>query len=296
MKQLFFTLLACTSLHANIPNWSLNNQEWGWNQLELAKTYYHHSEGQRQTAWDALSLYSFKGDEKVLDFGCGDGKITAVISKLTKKGHVVGVDLSPMMVEIASSLFPPPTYSNLEYVVSQSVNFSNWEGDRNFDLVTSFCCFHLVPDPKETLLNISSVMRKGATFVCNSAVAVCPAVITAAEKTFVEFDLPIPWKMGGGGEANPIRSVTDLTRALEYAGLDPVILDVNDRPGYYLDKQEYVSWCIGTLTANWGVPFEIKESFFEKYVDYYVEEDSTVMDEKGVVKVPMVMVNCLAKK
>jgi ubiquinone/menaquinone biosynthesis C-methylase UbiE len=44
----------------------------------------------------------FKGDEKVLDFGCGGGVGTRCISTLlTRDGHVTGVDISSFMLKRA---------------------------------------------------------------------------------------------------------------------------------------------------------------------------------------------------
>lgn len=37
-----------------------------------------------------LSNLSLRGDEKILDIGCGDGKITALLSKQVPQGFVIG--------------------------------------------------------------------------------------------------------------------------------------------------------------------------------------------------------------
>lgn len=77
---LFFSIsvLTCYSLLAeNITSRTFENTDQGWNCDELAKMYFHNSEIQRQWAWESLSKVSFSGSEKILDFGCGDGKISA---------------------------------------------------------------------------------------------------------------------------------------------------------------------------------------------------------------------------
>ncbi len=49
-----------------------------WNPADYAR----HSQGQERWAKELLGLLSLKPDEDVLDIGCGDGRITAEISRL----------------------------------------------------------------------------------------------------------------------------------------------------------------------------------------------------------------------
>lgn len=80
-----FTLIASTFLYSG---------ERGWICYELAETYYHHSEIQREWAMELIDSFPFQGGEQVLDFGCGDGKITAWISQQAPHGFVTGYDVS----------------------------------------------------------------------------------------------------------------------------------------------------------------------------------------------------------
>ena len=42
---------------------------------------------------------SLRGDEVVLDAGCGSGKVTAMLVELVPHGRVYAVDVAPSMVE-----------------------------------------------------------------------------------------------------------------------------------------------------------------------------------------------------
>lgn len=79
--------------------------------------YLHHSELQKQWACRLLGQYHFTGKERVLDFGSGDGKISAQISYYVPKGSVTGVDLSESMVELASLGFPSAYYPNPDEIL-----------------------------------------------------------------------------------------------------------------------------------------------------------------------------------
>src|SRR5689334_15610337 len=63
---------------------------------------------QRGLAREALAQLQFRGDERVLDVGCGDGYITRVIASRLPDGSVVGVDASPRMIQVARSRPDPP--------------------------------------------------------------------------------------------------------------------------------------------------------------------------------------------
>jgi trans-aconitate 2-methyltransferase len=46
-----------------------------------------------------------RGDEHVLDVGCGDGKVTAEIARAVPRGSATGVDASPEMIAFAQKPF-----------------------------------------------------------------------------------------------------------------------------------------------------------------------------------------------
>jgi trans-aconitate 2-methyltransferase len=60
----------------------------------------------KKWAEEALSRIRIKGNERVLDIGCGDGKITAHIASLLPQGSVVGIDNSIEMISFSQSKFP----------------------------------------------------------------------------------------------------------------------------------------------------------------------------------------------
>ena len=59
-----------------------------------AAEYSRRSSLQEAMAQEVLALLDLKSSERILDVGCGDGKITAQIASRASKGSVVGVDPS----------------------------------------------------------------------------------------------------------------------------------------------------------------------------------------------------------
>ena len=74
--------------------------------------YQQHSSQQQKWAKEILPMLHLKGDERILDIGCGDGKITAEVARHVPQGSVVGLDASAEMIDFAdkqysSDLQPP---------------------------------------------------------------------------------------------------------------------------------------------------------------------------------------------
>ena len=63
-----------------------------------ASTYDRISAPQQAWAAEQLSRLALRGDELVLDAGCGSGKITAVLADRVPRGRVYAVDAAPSMV------------------------------------------------------------------------------------------------------------------------------------------------------------------------------------------------------
>ena len=68
------------------------------------ENYAANSQGQAIWANELIAKIGLRGDEAILDIGCGDGKITDALSRLTCK-ETIAIDLSAEMVAFAQSHF-----------------------------------------------------------------------------------------------------------------------------------------------------------------------------------------------
>ncbi|HEV8051824.1 MAG TPA: methyltransferase domain-containing protein, partial [Parachlamydiaceae bacterium] len=99
---------------------------------------------------------SLRGDEKILDIGCGDGKITAHLSKRVPQGFVIGIDPSVSMLTIAQDMLKQNDYPNLTFCEGAAENFSLNEC---FDHITAFHAMHWVKDQETALRNIHAHLK-----------------------------------------------------------------------------------------------------------------------------------------
>ena len=113
---------------------------------------------QQAMAAEALALLNLNGSERILDVGCGNGKITAEIAARDTQGSVVGVDPSHEMIEFASTHYGPALRPNLRFEVADARQLPY----RNeFDLVVSFNALHWIPQQDEALRSIHSALTSG---------------------------------------------------------------------------------------------------------------------------------------
>jgi SAM-dependent methyltransferase len=127
-----------------------------------AGAYHRQSSMQSAMADEVLSGLVLEGSERVLDVGCGDGKITARIAARVPRGSVVGVDPSREMIAFASSHFGPPDHANLRFEVADARALP-YRGE--FDLVVSFNALHWVPEQEAALRSIRAALRPGGRAV-----------------------------------------------------------------------------------------------------------------------------------
>ena len=94
--------------------------------------YARRSALQEAMAAQVLALLEFTGRERVLDLGCGDGRITAAIAARLPHGSILGVDSSRDMIRFASAHASRP---NLKFEVASAAELPfRAEFDLNFRL------------------------------------------------------------------------------------------------------------------------------------------------------------------
>lgn len=123
-----------------------------WN----AEDYHKNSANQQRWAREVIAKLKLKGNERVLDIGCGDGKITAEIASYLPNGSVLGVDISPEMSDFANKKFPSSNYPNLSFQCQDAtkLNFNN-----EFDAIVSFSCLHWITDHTPVLEGIKKSLK-----------------------------------------------------------------------------------------------------------------------------------------
>jgi trans-aconitate 2-methyltransferase len=121
-----------------------------------AAEYVQRSGLQEAMADEVLSLLDLDGQERILDVGCGDGRITAAIAARVPEGMVVGVDSSHAMISFASSRFGQSIRPNVRFEIADARNLPFRD---EFDLIVSFNALHWLPEQDAPLRSIRLAMK-----------------------------------------------------------------------------------------------------------------------------------------
>ncbi len=126
-----------------------------------AAGYARQSTLQKWLADECLAGLDLGGVERVLDIGCGDGKITAEIAGRLDRGTVLGVDPSTQMIAFAREQFAH-SHNNLAFEVGDARDLPFHD---EFDLVVSFNALHWVPEQSAALARIRAALTSSGRAV-----------------------------------------------------------------------------------------------------------------------------------
>ncbi len=119
--------------------------------------YRDQSSLQKWLADEHLAALALDGTERVLDVGCGDGRITAEVADRVPRGSVLGIDPSSRMIAFAREHC---RRKNLAFEIGDARELP-YRGE--FDLVISFNALHWVrePDQPRALRSIGAALKPG---------------------------------------------------------------------------------------------------------------------------------------
>ena len=116
------------------------------------------------TRWGSavLDRLPLAGDERVLDAGCGSGRVTELLAARLPRGRVVALDGSPAMIDAARERLAP-VGERIEFVVadlSRPLPLTE-----PVDAILSTATFHWIPDHDALFTNLAAVLRPGGLLV-----------------------------------------------------------------------------------------------------------------------------------
>jgi trans-aconitate 2-methyltransferase len=123
-----------------------------------ASTYHEISAPQQAWAREQLGRLRLRGDEVVLDAGCGSGKVTAMLVELVPDGRVYAVDVARSMVE--------HTRAELgDRVTALCQDLTALELPEQVDAIFSNATFHWIADHPKLFARLAATLRPGGQLV-----------------------------------------------------------------------------------------------------------------------------------
>lgn len=182
-----------------------------------ARTYDRVADPQTRWGQAVLDRLPLTGDERVLDAGCGTGRVTEVLAARLPRGRLVALDASRSMIEAARERLAA-FGDRIEYVVadlSRPLPLTE-----PVDAILSTATFHWLADHEALFANLAAVVRPGGWLV-----AQCGGAGNIASVQRVLATLGDGW-LGPVHFASPMETV----RRLDAAGFVDVECWLSDEP------------------------------------------------------------------
>lgn len=123
-----------------------------------AATYDEVSDPQFEWGMEVLERLELRGDEVVVDAGCGSGRVTEQLIECLPNGRVIAVDGSEAMVAKAKERLG----DRADYLVSDLVDL---ELPEPVDMVFSTATLHWIPDHDALFRQLRGVLKPGGRLV-----------------------------------------------------------------------------------------------------------------------------------
>jgi trans-aconitate methyltransferase len=250
----------CLSTFANeIPT---KDDQWDGQQ------YLNNSDLQYQWATSYIQKLQLGGHEKILDIGCGDGRVTALVAQSLPHGFVLGIDASESMLQIAQNLKDRVHLGNLDFIRRDAINLGF---ENEFDFIVSFSCFHWIPDHFAALQAVEKALKpNGKVFL-----------YFAPDHGRDRFDHAIhtvvnspKWAHYFSDFSNPFSLVTPSKFAAyaEEAGLLLKCIEIITVDEVFPNKTAFTAWMTGWMSHLKELPKELHQEFLDEIIDCYLKK------------------------
>ncbi len=223
-----------------------------------AATYDRVSTPLVELARPVLERLDLRGDETVLDAGCGSGRVTLLLLERLPAGHVIAVDSAPSMVEHAREALG-------ERATVLQASLTELELERAVDAVFSTAVFHWIADHERLFSRMFAALRPGGRLVaqCGGAGNVerfhHAAKAAAADPPYAEHlaGWQGPWNFAGADET---------AGRLRAAGFEAVATWLEEAPVRPSDPTHYLrTICLGPHLER--LPEELRGGYVEAVLE-----------------------------
>lgn len=273
MNKRLFLIAALLSLqpfvYADETYWDVN----------LVRNYAHNSELQRRWAFAFLAknLRQLKGNESVLDIGCGEGKITADVAKFIPDGTVLGIDPSKGMLEWACKQHTSIEYPNVAF---REGGFLEPNLTTQYDVIYSTCAFQHCSDQPKALENVAQLLKpQGQLWIMtpsmdNPAWKEAGKTLRNSEKWSIYWQKATPRKFP---------TVEQYAILLKNAVLKAKRIEKVQTSDAFIDREELMQFLLGTMAPV--MPSDLAHQYWNELIDEYLRLSPESLREDGAIEV-----------
>jgi len=227
----------------------------------LAERYDHVSEGQFKNGLILVEKLRVKPGDAILDIGCGTGRLTLHVARITGPGgRVVGIDPSVQRIEVAERKVRDMPLTNVSFELGNSNDLYRFEDD-SFDIVYLNIVLHWIKEKEDALAQIYRVLKPGGRLGITTGNKDKPFTV----KSIIDEVLRRPryaWAVDAGKQASSPVNMSELKVLLEGAGFKIIEMECKKDPRYFENPIKCIEYVEASQFGNFlsNVPENLRES------------------------------------
>jgi trans-aconitate 2-methyltransferase len=212
---------------------------------------------------EVLGRLALRGDEVVLDAGCGSGRITEALLERLPRGHVIGLDESPSMIAAARRrLASAVADGTVELRVGDLLEL---EADGALDAILSTATFHWIADHQTLFARLRGALRSGGRLVAQCGGKGNIDVLRARAREVLEGG---PYARHFAGFEAPwnYASAEDTERRLLAAGFASARCWLQEAPREPEEPREFLATIVLSPYVE-RLPEQLREAFLDELLE-----------------------------
>lgn len=154
----------------------MNQDNWSADKY-IDGSYYQFAQAIR-----ILEKYSFNKASRILDIGCGNGRLSEKLAQLVPEGDVLAQDASESMINYARAQYGKIKNLAFKLQSADSIDYEN-----TFDYVFSAFCLHWIKEPKNVFIRLRKALKPNGHVLfilphLNCPLMICYDSIAKSEK------------------------------------------------------------------------------------------------------------------
>jgi trans-aconitate 2-methyltransferase len=255
--------------------------EFDGRKYEKASTF------QKEWGNKIISELNLKGNEDILDIGCGDGLLTANLARLVPDGNVIGVDASKGMIEVAKE----KEGNNLKFLL---MDINEIDLNYQFDFIFSNATLHWIKNHSRLWTNIHKLLNSNGFVRFNFAAdgnsshffKVIKAIVVFEEYREYFSEFRWPWYTP---------SLDEYENVLKDFAFSELNVWVENEDRFFPDKEAVIEWINQPNIVPFleYIPEEKKKIFREIVTEQMIKE---TLQENGRCFETFRRINVFARK
>lgn len=253
-----------------------------------AEEYHQNSQIQYDAAKELLSRIDLSQFQRVLDIGCGDGKITAQIaSQLKTGGSILGVDISREMITFAAKKYRDAGHVDFRIQDAGELDFED-----EFDLIFSSFAIQWVIDQKSLFLKIYQALSLKGHFVATIPLGISDALEQAIDSTLSSEK----WSSYFENFVKTWNFYTsdEIKQAISKTAFDMVKFEVVFQEVWFQSVSKLSHYILQWFPYLKPLPIELRDEFFHEIIEKYIALEP--LREDGSIRFRFPRLDIIANK